>query len=107
MNLLLPHNYREAWAAYMVSPPATLHHLRAQLVLEADMTRAESWHEMVEHWQHLHGASLIAPDPANNWASHMTELTAADITGRGETLTEAVADWCKAAMRTLEGEAVG
>jgi hypothetical protein len=76
--------------------------LRGALIAATELVPVADWPELIDHAVQVHGASLILPDPANSWASHMAEFTAFGITGRGEDAEQALRDWCKAAMRTME-----
>jgi hypothetical protein len=81
---------------------ALMNHLRAGMIGAIELTPVNLWPAMIAHAEIDHGASMVLPDPASNWASHLAELSLLGITGRGDTLEAAVRDWAKAAGRTLE-----
>jgi len=75
--------------------------LRASVILASRTVPRSNWPDLLRYLETQHGASLILPDPASTWASHMAELTAFGITGRGATAEEAFEEWCKAARRSI------
>lgn len=107
MTILPPAVMQHDPAAILAAGPAALALLRGALIAAAEITPVADWPRLIDHAVQDHGASLILPDPANSWASHMAEFTAFGITGRGEDAEQALRDWCKAAMRTMEWEGRG
>lgn len=75
--------------------------LRASIVEHLGFADPATWPDLIDRVTTNHGGSLILPDTANSWASHMAELSLLGITGRGHDLESAVRDWLKAADRSL------
>ena len=76
--------------------------LRAWLILATEKTPVPLWPQLIDQVVVDHGACLILPQQGQTWGSHLAELSVFGITGRADTLEDAVRDWVKAAERTLE-----
>jgi hypothetical protein len=80
---------------------SVMDNLRASVILTIRHTPPRDWPPMIRRVVIEQGGSLILPDTADSWASHMAELSLLGITGRGDNLESALCDWIKAAERTL------